>query len=117
MDEESLWVSVEDMRRWRVAFEETAKRMQKYLEDSDHVTVVVTELQEQLEISEEAGTSIRQIAQQARNENGTKIFEIFRQREEKVCIASLAGWNAQLKGHAELEKKVSKYDAGSECVE
>ena len=44
-----------------------------------------TELQEQVGISEEAG------AQQAMNENGHKIFEIFRQREEDVRIASRAG--------------------------
>ena len=31
-----------------------------------------------------------QIAQQARNEKGQKIFEIFRQGEEGVCFASLA---------------------------
>ena len=45
------------------------------------------------------------MAQQAMNENGQKIFEIFRQGEEKVCVASLARWNAQLKGPAEMEKK------------
>ena len=45
------------------------------------------------------------IAQQAMNENGQNIFEIFRQGEEEVCIASLARWNAQLKGLAELEKR------------
>ena len=37
-------------------------------------------------------------------ENGQKIFEIFRQREEEVCVSSLARWNAQLKGLVELEK-------------
>ena len=81
---------MEDRRRRRVAFEETAKRMLRYLEDSEDLTVGVTQLQEQVEISEEAGVSIRQIAQQARNENGRKIFEIFRQGEEEVCIATLA---------------------------
>ena len=44
--------------------------------------VGIAELQEQLKISEEAGTSISQIAQQAMSENGRKIFEIFRQGEE-----------------------------------
>ena len=51
--------------------------MLRYLEDSDDVKVGVTELQEQLELSEEGGTSIRQIAHQAMNENGQKIFEHF----------------------------------------
>ena len=39
-----------------------------------------------------------QIAQQARNEKGQKIFEFFKQGDEEACIASLARWNAQLKG-------------------
>ena len=89
-DEEGQWISVEDRRRRRVAFEEK---------------VGVTELQEQLGRSEETGLSIRQVAQQARNENGYKIFEMFRQGEEEVCIVSLARWNAQLKGLVELEKR------------
>ena len=46
-----------------------------------------------------------QIAQQARNEKGQKIFEHFRQGEEEVCIASWPRWNAQLQGLAELEKR------------
>ena len=53
---------------------ETAKRMLRYPEDSKDLKVGVTELQERLGISEEAGVSIRQIAQQAMNENGQKIF-------------------------------------------
>ena len=34
-DEESQWVSVEDRCRRRVAFEETANRMPRYLDDSE----------------------------------------------------------------------------------
>ena len=71
------------------------ERMLRYLEDSGDVKVGVTELQEQLEISEEAGVSIRQIAQQGMNDNG----------QEKVCIASLARWNAQSKGLVELKRR------------
>ena len=104
-DEGSQWISVEDRRRRRVAFEKTAKRLLGYLEDSDDVKVGVTELKEQLEISEEAGVSIKQVAQQAMNENGQKIFEHFRRGGEEVCSASWARWNAQLKGLAELEKR------------
>ena len=65
-----------------------------------------TELQEQLGMSEEAGISIKQVAQQARNENGQTFFEILKEGEEEVCIASWARWNAQLKCLAELEKGV-----------
>ena len=61
---------MEDRLRRRIAFEKTAKRILKYSEDSDDVKVGVTELQEQLEISVEAGISITQAAQQAMNENG-----------------------------------------------
>ena len=71
-DEESQWVSVEDRRRLRVAFEETAKRMLRYQEDSEDLKVGVTGLQERLGISEETGVSIKQIALQAMNENGQK---------------------------------------------
>ena len=46
------------------------------------------------------------LAQQAMNENGHKIFEIFRQDEEEVYIASLSRWNEQLKGLVELERGV-----------
>ena len=42
------------------------------------------------------------------NENGQHIFEIFRQGEEEVFIASLARWNAQLKGLVELERRCRK---------
>ena len=96
---------MEDRRRGRVAFEDAAKRMLRYLEDSEDLKVGMSELNEQLETPEEEGPSIMQIAQQARNEKGQKIFDIFRQGEEEVCIASLARWDTQLKGPAELERR------------
>ena len=105
--EESQGVAVEDGRRRRVAFEETARCILRFLEDTVDLKVSVAELQEQLGISEEAGISIKQVAQQARNENGQRFlfFVIFRQGEEDVCIASLARWNAQLKGLVGLERR------------
>ena len=42
----------------------------RYLEDSEDLEVSFMDLQEQLGMSEEAGFSIQQVAQQARNENG-----------------------------------------------
>ena len=51
------------------------------------------------------GISIKQVAQQAMNENGQTFLEIFRQGEADVCIAILARWNAQLKGLVELERR------------
>ena len=67
-------VAVEDRRRRRVAFEETAKGMLRYLDDSEYLKFSVTELQEQQGISEEAGVSMKQIVQQARNENWPNDF-------------------------------------------
>ena len=54
----------------------------------ENLKVGVTELHEQLGMSEEAGVSSRKVAQQAMNENGQKIFEIFGQGEEEVCCQS-----------------------------
>ena len=104
-NEENQWISVEDGRKRRVAFEEMAKRMLGYFEDSGDLKVGISELKEQLETPEEEGRSIMQIAKQARNEKGQKIFDIFRQGEEEECIASLARWNTQLKSLAELERR------------
>ena len=87
---------VEGRRRRRVAFEDAAKSMLRYPEDSEDLKVGIRELKEQLATPEE-GLSIMQIAQQARNEKGQEIFENFRQGEEEVRIASLAdgtsNWN------------------------
>ena len=74
-EEEGQWVSVEDRRRRRAVFEETAKRMLRYREDSEDLKVGVTELQKQLGISEETGLSIKQIAQQASNENAKRFLK------------------------------------------
>ena len=45
------------------------------------------------------------MAQQARSENGQKIFEVFWKEEEESCFASWARWEAQWKGSDELERK------------
>ena len=83
-EEESQWSSMERCRR-RVAFGDAAKRMLRYLEDSGDLKVRVGELKGQLEKpEEEEGFSIMQIAQQARNERGRKLFETFRQEKEDV---------------------------------
>ena len=46
-----------------------------------------------------------QIATQARNEGGQKLFQIFRQEENEVYISSLARKDTQLKGLVELERR------------
>ena len=58
-----------------------------------------------MESLEEAGISIMQIAKQSRNDRGQKLFEIFRQGENEVYMASLARWDTQLKGLVELERR------------
>ena len=69
-EEEGYWVGREDRRRRSIAFEKMSKRMMKYLEDIDDVKVGITELQERLERNEKVGVCIRQVAQQAMNDNG-----------------------------------------------
>ena len=79
--------------------------------------VLVTELQEHVEISEEVGISTGQVAQQAMKENGQKIFENFRQGEEEVYIASLGQVERAAERFGGVGKKVSKYGAGSASIE
>ena len=81
-----------------------ARKMLKYLEDNEDVKAGLCELKYQLETPEEAGITIMQIAKQARNERGQKLFQIFRQEENEVYNASLARWDT-LKGLVELERR------------
>ena len=84
---------MEDMQR--IAFENLAKGMLRYLDNCDNVKVGITDLKEGGEVPLQFGITILQVAQQAMNENGQKSFEIFWQGEEEVCIASWARWEAQ----------------------
>ena len=104
MWKESLGLEEEDKREWVAANEDTAKKMMKYLEGSEDLKVSLGELKEQLESPQGAGDSVKQIAKQARHERGKKLFQMFRQEEKEVYIASLARWNTQLKGLVELER-------------
>ena len=82
-EEGDHWVLMEDTRRRRVAFENLAKEMLRYLDNSDDVKVGITELQQRLEVPVQISISIQQVAQQARNESGQKMFEVFWQEEEE----------------------------------
>ena len=66
-------------RKRCASFDDAAKRMLKYLEDSEDVKVGRGELKEQWRTPEETGISVMQIAKQARKEGGQKLFQIFRQ--------------------------------------
>ena len=103
-DEEDHWVVMEDRRRRRTAFENLAKGMPRYLDKSNDVEVGITELQERVEVPLQVGISIQQVAQQAMNEHGQEMFEMFWQEEEELCIASWARWDAQRKGLVDLER-------------
>ena len=79
--------------------------MLRYLDNCNDVKVGITELQERVEASAQIGISIQQVAQQAMNEDGQKIFEVFWQEEGELCIASGARWEAQRKGLVNLERR------------
>ena len=89
----------------RIAFENLAKGMLRYLDKCDNVKVGITALQEGGEVPLQFGITIQQVAQQAMNENGQKSFEIFWQGEKEVCIASWARWEAQREGVVALERR------------
>ena len=92
---ESQGLEENDKRKWCAVYEDAAKKMLKYLEDSEDLKVGLGELKEQLEPPEEAGISIVQIAKSSSS----------RQEENEVYIASLARWETQLKGLVELERR------------
>ena len=100
---ESRGIEVEDKRKRCVAFEDAARRMLNYLEDSEDLKVGLSELKEQLEMREEAGFCKLPSRQGMRE--AKKLFETFRQEENEVYIASLARRDTQLNGLVELERR------------
>ena len=89
---------------WTEASEGIARRMVKFLEDSEAAKVSIRELEEQILPPNESRINVVRIARQARNEEG-KMIQIFRQGESEVLIASEARWDEQLKGLIELERR------------
>ena len=96
-EEEGQRVAMEDRRRRSIAFEILAKEMLRYLDNSDDVKVAITELHERLETSENRYFCSASGPASDERKWPTN-FEIFRQGEEELCIASWARWDAQLKG-------------------
>ena len=89
--------------------------MLRYLDNSEKVKVGIAELQERLEVPVQIGISIQQVAQQARSENGQKIFEVFGKEEEEVYVASWAGCAVErLSG---VGKKMSGHESGNTNAE
>ena len=69
-EEEGRWVLMEDRRGRNVAFENLAKEMLRYLENSEDVKVSITELQEQLEVPDKISFTLQQVAQQQARKKG-----------------------------------------------
>ena len=65
----------------------------------------ITELQERVDVPAQIAISIQQVAQQAVNEDGQKILEVFLQEGEELRIASWARWEAPRKGLVDLERR------------
>ena len=102
--EEYHWELREERRRRRIAFENLTKGMLRYLDNCNEVKVGITELQARVEVPVQIGIFIEQVAQQAMNEDGQKIFEVFWQ-EGELFVASWARWEAQRKGFVDLERR------------
>ena len=76
----------EERRRRRIAFENLAKGMLRYLDNCNEVKVGITELQERVEVPAQIGISIRRVAQQAVNEDGQNIFRsVLARRRGIIC--------------------------------
>ena len=112
-EEEDQWDVMEDKRRRRIAFENLAKGMLRYLDDSKDVKMGITELQEQVGVPLQFGISIQQVAQQAMNENGQKIFEnilAMRRRSVHCQLGQMGGAATRL---SRVGKKMSRRMSGN----
>ena len=89
---------------WTATCEWTAKKMLKYLEDSEASKVSAGELKEEVFSPDESNVMKVRITRQARSENSKKLFQIFRQGANKFPIASMAIWEEHLKGLVVLER-------------
>ena len=76
--------------------------MLRFLDNCSEVKVGITELQGPVEVPEQIGISIQQVARQAMNEDGQQNFEVFWQEEGTF---SWARWEAQRKGLVDLERR------------
>ena len=68
---------------WTEARKRIARRMLKYLEDSDVTKVSIRELEEQVLSPNERRINVVRIARQARNEKRKNVCQIFRQGEKE----------------------------------
>ena len=96
-------------QNWTGACELIAKKMLKYLEDSEVLKVSTRELlKEQVLSPDESSVSIVRIARQARSEKSKKLLQIFRQGANEVPIASKARWREHLRMLVVLERELNE---------
>ena len=74
----------------RVAFEETARGILRYLEDSEDLEVSVTEVQEQMGMFQDAGVSFKQVARRQGQETRTAFVSSF-MAIRRICLQCLIG--------------------------
>ena len=105
----SVEVLMEDRRRRSVAFENLAKEVLRYLDNSENVNVGIARTAGSL------GKSIFSVRQSgpAGDERKWPKVSSFLAREKKSCVASWARWNAQLKGGIETRG----HEAGDTSIE
>ena len=117
-EEEDHWVLMEDRRRRRVAFENLAKEMLRYPDNSDDVKVGITELQERLEVPVPIVISIQQVAQQARSEKWPKDFRsILARNRRRVMCCQLGQMGGTVERLSRIGKKMSRHKSGNTSVE
>ena len=93
---------------WTEAAARLARRMLKYLEDSESTKVRVRELEDQVLYPNESVSNIVHIVRRLKNEKRQNLFQIFMQGQEEIFVASKARWDAQLRGLVELTRLCRK---------
>ena len=102
-DEESQCVAVEDRRRWRVALEETARGILRYLEDSEDLES--RKCKNRWECLKMQVSRSSKLPGSKGKKRERLLFQVLWQDEGDVCSAMLARCNTQLKGLVELERR------------
>ena len=94
---------MEEGRRRRIAFENVAKGMLRYLDNCTDVKVASLNCENERRCHCNSESPF--IKQQAMSEDGQNFLEVFWQEEGSLCVASWARWEAQRKGLVGLERR------------
>ena len=101
-EEEDHWDVMEERRRRRIVFENLARGMLRYLDNSNDVTVGITELQERVEAIRYLHLASGPAGDEPKRAN---IFRKNLARRRKICIVSWARWEAKRKGLVDLDRR------------